>query len=42
LATLYTDTPEKFDYAQQALEGSWEIGTTAAQPTPLVIDRIGL
>ncbi|TFI41297.1 thymidine phosphorylase [Rhodococcus sp. 1R11] len=41
LATLYTDTPEKFDYAQQALEGSWEIGTTAAQPTPLVIDRIG-
>ncbi|WP_027496422.1 thymidine phosphorylase [Rhodococcus sp. JG-3] len=42
LATLYTDTPEKFDYAQQALEASWEIGTTAAQPTPLVIDRIGL
>jgi thymidine phosphorylase len=42
LATLYTDTPEKFDYAQQALEGSWEIGTAAAQPTPLVIDRIGL
>ena len=41
LATLYTDTPEKFDYAQQALEASWEIGTTAAQPTPLVIDRIG-
>ncbi|MDI9932040.1 thymidine phosphorylase [Rhodococcus sp. IEGM 1354] len=41
LATLYTDTPEKFDYAQQALEGSWEIGTTAALPTPLVIDRIG-
>ncbi|MDJ0411095.1 thymidine phosphorylase [Rhodococcoides fascians] len=41
LATLYTDTPEKFDYAQQALEGSWEIGTTAAQSTPLVIDRIG-
>ena len=42
LATWYTDTPEKFDYAQQALEASWEIGTTAAQPTPLVIDRIGL
>ncbi|MBY4276796.1 thymidine phosphorylase [Rhodococcus fascians] len=42
LATLYTDTPEKFDYAQQALEGSWKIGTAAAQPTPLVIDRIGL
>ncbi|MBM7244965.1 thymidine phosphorylase [Rhodococcus fascians] len=42
LATLYTDTPEKFDYAQQALEASWKIGTAAAQPTPLVIDRIGL
>ncbi|WP_415974194.1 thymidine phosphorylase [Rhodococcus sp. 077-4] len=42
LATLYTDTPERFEYAQQALETSWEIGTTALQPSPLVIDRIGL
>ncbi|MDZ7932309.1 MAG: thymidine phosphorylase [Rhodococcus sp. (in: high G+C Gram-positive bacteria)] len=41
LATLYTDTPERFEYAQQALESSWEIGATASQPTPLVIDRIG-
>ncbi|MGB6275075.1 thymidine phosphorylase [Rhodococcus sp. SBT000017] len=41
LATLYTDTPERFEYAQQALESSWEIGATAVQPTPLVIDRIG-
>ncbi|MDV8020462.1 thymidine phosphorylase [Rhodococcus sp. IEGM 1330] len=41
LATLYTDTPERFEYAQQALESSWEIGTTASQPRPLVIDRIG-
>ncbi|MEU3476263.1 thymidine phosphorylase [Rhodococcus sp. 05-340-1] len=42
LATLYTDTPERFEYAQQALESSWEIGATATQPRPLVIDRIGL
>ncbi|OZC65226.1 thymidine phosphorylase [Rhodococcus sp. 15-725-2-2b] len=41
LATLYTDTPERFEYAQQALESSWEIGATAPQPRPLVIDRIG-
>ncbi|QII00678.1 thymidine phosphorylase [Rhodococcoides fascians A21d2] len=41
LATLYTDTPERFEYAQQALVGSWEIGATAVEPSPLVIDRIG-
>ncbi|MGV8874338.1 MAG: thymidine phosphorylase [Rhodococcus sp. (in: high G+C Gram-positive bacteria)] len=41
LATLYTDTPERFEYAQQALETSWEIGATPPQPQPLVIDRIG-
>ncbi|MGB6069406.1 MAG: hypothetical protein WBG53_02580 [Rhodococcus sp. (in: high G+C Gram-positive bacteria)] len=41
LATLYTDTPERFEYAQQALESSWEIGATASQPRPLVIDRVG-
>ncbi|MFI8567907.1 thymidine phosphorylase [Rhodococcus sp. NPDC078407] len=41
LATLYTDTPERFEYAQQALESSWEIGATAVEPRPLVIDRVG-
>ncbi|OZE73616.1 thymidine phosphorylase [Rhodococcus sp. 15-649-2-2] len=41
LATLYTDTPERFEYAQQALVGSWEIGATAVEPSSLVIDRIG-
>ncbi|MGF0309400.1 thymidine phosphorylase [Rhodococcus sp. IEGM1428] len=41
LATLYTDTPERFEYAQQALVGSWEIGATAVESSPLVIDRIG-
>ncbi|OZD08457.1 thymidine phosphorylase [Rhodococcus sp. 06-235-1A] len=41
LATLYTDTPERFEYAQQALDGSWDIGATAVEPSPLVIDRIG-
>ncbi|QII06868.1 thymidine phosphorylase [Rhodococcoides fascians A25f] len=41
LATLYTDTPERFEYAQEALVGSWELGATAVEPSPLVIDRIG-
>ncbi|WP_146826285.1 thymidine phosphorylase [Aeromicrobium flavum] len=41
LLTLHTDTPERFERAHQALEGGWSIGETAAETTPLVIDRIG-
>jgi thymidine phosphorylase len=42
LMTLHTDTPERFERAVQALEGSWSVGaakdvTTAGE---IVIDRI--
>ncbi|MCF2529787.1 thymidine phosphorylase [Yinghuangia soli] len=43
LLTLHTDTPERFDYALEALAGSHDIAAagTAFAPTPIVIDRIG-
>ncbi|NGN64404.1 thymidine phosphorylase [Streptomyces sp. A7024] len=43
LLTLHTDTPEKFDYAQQALTDSYDIGPagTSYEPNPVVLDRIG-
>ncbi|MCB5180952.1 thymidine phosphorylase [Streptomyces antimicrobicus] len=42
LMTLHTDTPEKFDYALAALEGTFDIaaaGTEFSAP-PIVLDRI--
>ncbi|MFH0242659.1 thymidine phosphorylase [Streptomyces sp. HK10] len=42
LLTLHTDTPERFDYALEALAGD-AIGiadTASAEPTPLILDRI--
>ncbi|MEV6005344.1 thymidine phosphorylase [Streptomyces sp. NPDC051976] len=42
LLTLHTDTPEKFAYAEQALEGAFTVspaGTAFAAP-PIVLDRI--
>jgi len=41
LLTLHTDTPERFERAREALEGGWSIGDTAAEASPIVIDRIG-
>ncbi|WP_313406101.1 thymidine phosphorylase [Aeromicrobium sp.] len=41
LLTLHTDTPERFERAREALDGGWEIGDSAPETTPLVIDRIG-
>lgn len=41
LATLYTDTPEKFDYAIAAIDDAWTIGDTF-EPSPIVLERIGL
>ncbi|MCW2763723.1 MAG: thymidine phosphorylase [Marmoricola sp.] len=41
LMTLHTDTPERFERAVAALEGGYDIGTSAMQPVPVVIDRIG-
>ncbi|MER5522579.1 thymidine phosphorylase, partial [Streptomyces sp. NPDC002763] len=42
LLTLHTDTPERFEYALQAVEGSYDIAApgTAFQATPVVRERI--
>ncbi|MDD9378406.1 thymidine phosphorylase [Streptomyces sp. ZAF1911] len=42
LMTLHTDTPEKFEYALSALDGSFDIAAagTAFSATPIVLDRI--
>ncbi|QCB50608.1 thymidine phosphorylase [Rhodococcus sp. PAMC28707] len=41
LATLYTDTPEKFDYATEAISAAWSIGHSAPGISPIVLDRVG-
>ncbi|MFE4977276.1 thymidine phosphorylase [Kitasatospora sp. NPDC056651] len=42
LLTLHTDTPERFDYAVEALTGAIEVAPagTAFTPNPIVLDRI--
>ncbi|MEU9079372.1 thymidine phosphorylase [Kitasatospora sp. NPDC004745] len=42
LLTLHTDTPERFAYAVEALEGGIEVSPagTAFTPNPIVLDRI--
>jgi thymidine phosphorylase len=42
LLTLHTDTPERFDYALQAVEGSFDIAPegTDFTPSPVVLERI--
>ena len=42
LLTLHTDTPDRFDRAQEALQGAITIAPegTTVEPTPIVIDRI--
>ncbi|AUG77640.1 pyrimidine-nucleoside phosphorylase [Kitasatospora sp. MMS16-BH015] len=42
LLTLHTDTPERYDYAIEALSGAYTVAPegTAFTPTPLVLDRI--
>ncbi|WP_060178826.1 thymidine phosphorylase [Streptomyces sp. IMTB 1903] len=42
LMTLHTDTPEKFEYALGALEGTYDIAPagTAFSAPPIVLDRI--
>ncbi|MDH6704462.1 thymidine phosphorylase [Kitasatospora sp. MAA19] len=42
LLTLHTDTPERYDYAIEALEGGIEVSPagTAFTPNPIVLDRI--
>ena len=40
LLTLHTDTPDAFESARRDLDGAWEIGESAADRPPLVIDRV--
>ncbi|NAZ74528.1 thymidine phosphorylase [Kineococcus sp. T13] len=40
LMTLHTDTPERFDWALQALAGGYPITATAPAPVPLVHERV--
>ncbi|TQF05107.1 thymidine phosphorylase [Kitasatospora acidiphila] len=43
LLTLHTDTPERFDYAIEALAGGIEVSPVGTEytRTPLILDRIG-
>ncbi|MGF1427427.1 thymidine phosphorylase [Kitasatospora sp. LaBMicrA B282] len=43
LLTLHTDTPERFDYAIEALQGGIEVSPVGIEytRTPLILDRIG-
>ncbi|RFU39781.1 thymidine phosphorylase [Actinomadura logoneensis] len=40
LLTLHADDPARFDRALESLEGGYEIGTTAPDLLPLIIDRL--
>src|SRR6185437_8263429 len=42
LLTLHTDTPDRFDYALEAVAGSYDIAApgTAFEATPVVRERI--
>jgi thymidine phosphorylase len=42
LLTLHTDTPERFDYALQAIDGSYDIAAsgTTFTASPVVLERI--
>ncbi len=40
LFTLHTDTPERFERTERALDGGWEIGEGPAEAGPLVLERI--
>jgi thymidine phosphorylase len=40
LFTLLADDGSRFARALEALEGSWEIGSDAPEPHPLVLERI--
>ncbi|MET1005536.1 MAG: thymidine phosphorylase [Propionibacteriaceae bacterium] len=41
LLTLHTDTPERFERAQAALVGAYEIADAQPDLPPLILDRIG-
>ncbi|MBA2640517.1 MAG: thymidine phosphorylase, partial [Nocardioidaceae bacterium] len=41
LLTLHTDTPDRFDRAEDALAGSWSVGASAPDRTDPVLERVG-
>jgi thymidine phosphorylase len=41
IMTLHTDTPERFPRAREALARGYEIGQSAAERPPLILDRVG-
>ncbi|MFD1858557.1 thymidine phosphorylase [Aeromicrobium camelliae] len=41
LLTLHTETPERFGWAREALDGAWEIADAECDLRRVVIDRIG-
>lgn len=41
VATLYTDTPEKFDYATEAISDAWTVGDSPFEASALVLGRVG-
>lgn len=41
LLTLHSDDEGRFARALESLEGGWDLGDSAVESTPLVIDRIG-
>lgn len=40
LLTMYTDTPNRFERAEEALEGAIEIGASIPQLPPLILEQI--
>ena len=40
LLTLYTDTPERFARAIEALDGAYEVGSEEPAPVPVVLEKI--
>jgi thymidine phosphorylase len=40
IMTLHTDTPERFDWAGQALDGGFTVSATRPAPVPLVHQRV--
>lgn len=40
LLTLYTDTPERFARAAEALDGAYEVGQAAPETLPVVLEKI--
>jgi thymidine phosphorylase len=41
LFTMHSDDGARFDRAREALSGAWEIGSSAPEPRPIVVERIG-